>query len=145
MYLGGYVAFPEKEALSIESKGEITLMEFGYAFEYLPFTDNMGDAIKKRLFSNKSSVCSRLLGAPASLKLRYLTRYNTDSQMLSAALALHWSFLVNSWCHTHTADDACKRGPCEGLMIPWVGLLSGGEGFHFGSGRTSTRRLQGHP
>ena len=70
------------------------------------------------------------VGAPASLKLRYLMRYNTDSQMISVALALHWNFLVNSWCHTHTASDACKRGPCEGLAIPWVGLLSGGEGFH---------------
>ena len=70
------------------------------------------------------------LGAPAWLKLRYLTRYNTDTLLLSMSLSLHWSFFVNSACHSHTVGCDAKRGPCEGLSRSWVGLLSGGEGFH---------------
>lgn len=75
-------------------------------------------------------------GAPPSLRLQYLTRYTTDTQLLALSLSLHWSSFVNSMCHDWAPAPSCGggggggKGPCVGLSIPWVGLLSGGEGFH---------------
>mmetsp|Transcript_51218 Transcript_51218/g.169674 ORF Transcript_51218/g.169674 Transcript_51218/m.169674 type:complete len:426 (-) Transcript_51218:27-1304(-) len=80
--------------------------------------------------------CAAAAGAPPSLRLQYLTRYTTDTQLLALSLSLHWSSFVNSMCHDWAPAPSCGggggggKGPCVGLSIPWVGLLSGGEGFH---------------